>query len=245
LLVGILLEDPEMTLSVLELQLQAINLNTYFTRHRRVSGLFSSGTSLKGGQMSYSRWSSSLWYTYYSVYSGRGRNGQVFQVCDIEGFTYEDMKADIERCLDTCGVREEDRRGKLVTPEERDELKGYMELFIDDVELEYGEEGETGRFRAMRFRRRHMSALDMCEAWALNYMRACNPDEPLFYASGIAGEHEEQGQIEWLSRLANGLLENVHLVVLHRRAITEINDYLRETQSEEDELGEDVDYVLD
>ena len=77
--------------------------------------------------MSYSRWLFSRWYTYWSTLSGDKMEDQVFMVCNVADFTYEQLTADIEKCLDEC-----EAAGK-----EREELRGYMQDFIEDVKMDY------------------------------------------------------------------------------------------------------------
>lgn len=78
--------------------------------------------------MSYSRWSNSVWYTYYDVSSGDTLNSQVFTECGTRSFTYGELRADIEKCLDACEPESID---------ERDELRGYMQSFMEDAELRF------------------------------------------------------------------------------------------------------------
>lgn len=72
--------------------------------------------------MSYSRWSQSKWYTYYECTTSDDmpKNDRVFVVCDEGRFTYGELKADLEGCL------------KKVSGD--DELRGYMKMFMADVE---------------------------------------------------------------------------------------------------------------
>jgi len=82
--------------------------------------------------MSYSRWGpGSYWYTYFSVSDSETRAGQVFMVCGVRGFTYEDLQKDIDACLQKC--KEECELSEEKAPELLKELRGYMLEFMDDV----------------------------------------------------------------------------------------------------------------
>lgn len=80
--------------------------------------------------MSYSRWSNSVWYTYYFASESLERDEQLFDVCAIKMFTYRELKDNLQGCLD--GLKAD--QCQEATQEEMDELKGYMLEFIDDVE---------------------------------------------------------------------------------------------------------------
>ena len=99
--------------------------------------------------MSYSRWSNSIWYTYNSSsLENYIRDEQVFTICMVYSFTYKELKHSLEECLDTACHYEchiiPDLDGQLgyrvyredlkPTPEQREELKGYMLRFIKAVE---------------------------------------------------------------------------------------------------------------
>ena len=80
--------------------------------------------------MSYSRWGKdSHWYTYWHAGGGFNRSDQMFDVCMVKVFNYEELKEDIEDCL--AKVKEED---PSATNEEMMELMGYMKEFMADVE---------------------------------------------------------------------------------------------------------------
>ena len=66
--------------------------------------------------MSFSRWSNSVWYTYSDVYGG-------FTVCGEKNFTDKELE-NIDECLKFFD-------GSDYTPEEIDELRGYMEQYIN------------------------------------------------------------------------------------------------------------------
>jgi hypothetical protein len=110
--------------------------------------------------VAYSRWSSSVWYTYWSVYDTDGQ--ETLKVCggfsSERSFTYQDLKDDIDACVKQCAyfaavpAHEPKKFGNATldalagvvavgTPEWRPtedelaELKGYMCSFILEVEL--------------------------------------------------------------------------------------------------------------
>lgn len=77
--------------------------------------------------MSYSRWSNSVWYTYWSAKSGDTRDTQVFTVCWEKDFTYKELKENLDACAECFFAK--GYRDKNI-----EELKGYMKEFIEDVE---------------------------------------------------------------------------------------------------------------
>ena len=113
--------------------------------------------------MSYSRWSTSRWYTFWSAASETNRaNYQVFEIFDLGpslSFTYAQLKSDIDDCiLQVKEHYEKEHPGKILsewktgtelpvyvdttygpnpaTKAELQELKGYMMSFIEDVETD-------------------------------------------------------------------------------------------------------------
>jgi hypothetical protein len=83
--------------------------------------------------MAYSRWSTSRWYSYYSTSSGQGINSQALEICSVASFTYEELKYKIDSCINR--VQKEDPEA---TKKEIEELKGYIQEFIADVEGDVG-----------------------------------------------------------------------------------------------------------
>ena len=80
--------------------------------------------------MSYSRWGKdSHWYTYWHASGGFNRSDQLFDVCMVKIFSYEELKGDIEGCI--AKIKEED---PSATNEEIVELMGYMKNFMADIE---------------------------------------------------------------------------------------------------------------
>lgn len=78
--------------------------------------------------MSYSRYGDSHWYTYYSSRSGETKDSQVMSI-DGEDYTYKQLKENIIQVLD--------KYKSICTIFEIQELKGYIEEFIRDVEQEF------------------------------------------------------------------------------------------------------------
>lgn len=77
--------------------------------------------------MSYSRWGTSHWYTYWCTSPNENRHEQLFDICTVRMFTYKQLIDDIDKCLKT--VKEETG----VKQKKIDELRIYMLEFISDV----------------------------------------------------------------------------------------------------------------
>jgi hypothetical protein len=82
--------------------------------------------------MSYSRWSNSIWYTYWSTGCSDKKNKQTFCICSVATFTYKQLKDDIYKCL-----KEIKKKYPTCTDYEIEELRGYMKEFMADVEHEF------------------------------------------------------------------------------------------------------------
>src|SRR6478736_4517575 len=93
--------------------------------------------------MSYSRWSDSRWYTYWSVSSGPTKDEQLFSICLDGGFTYKELKDDLEGCLNIIRERSEKERlefapdSPAIPEEDYEELRRYMQIFLQDVDANY------------------------------------------------------------------------------------------------------------
>jgi len=116
--------------------------------------------------MSYSRWSNSVWYTFWSGYDSCANDAR-FEICDFSAglsFTYREIKEDVDACI--VHVRDyyskehdrevideiievEDLLPKITyktvsvkpvhyTDDQYEELKGYMLEHVKQVEKEYG-----------------------------------------------------------------------------------------------------------
>ena len=79
--------------------------------------------------MSYSRWSNSFWYTYYVCSYSYERDEQAFDICGVRCFYYKELKENKESAL-----TEVKKLCPEATEKELQELKGYMEEFLVDVE---------------------------------------------------------------------------------------------------------------
>lgn len=82
--------------------------------------------------MSYSRWSSSHWYTFWCVQPGgqqETRNNARFEICSLTNFSAKELRDDMDKCLEK--VADLDPDGCL------DELKLYMKRFLADVDERY------------------------------------------------------------------------------------------------------------
>ena len=115
--------------------------------------------------MSYSRWSNSIWYTYWVATNTKIMDEEVFEICSVRSLTYREIKNDIDAAVksvadkmrksfiesnnadleylvdDSKSVKDlrEYTFTALYSPSEADivELKGYMQEFLIDIEDEY------------------------------------------------------------------------------------------------------------
>ena len=90
--------------------------------------------------MSYSRWSYSLWYTFWASNDGFLnqvlKNRQRFEVCSVASFSYAEIKDSLIKCLIKCEEVSEKQftpSRKITSVEER-ELQGYMLEFLYDMD---------------------------------------------------------------------------------------------------------------
>lgn len=99
--------------------------------------------------VSYSRWGSSAWYTYWATSGPKHMEGQVFIVAGVGTTTYGEMKKDFEGTLSALVTKALDPNVfatlKEVTEEQREELSRYMRIFMHDVEDEYLEKSDGTR----------------------------------------------------------------------------------------------------
>ena len=104
--------------------------------------------------MSYSRWSTSTWYTFWSAFgesteyklpTKRLKNNQCMEICDFPSyFIYygkfkeigmDGLILDIKKTFsEPVSYKNLDAKAKNPTEEEIEELKGYILRFIDDVD---------------------------------------------------------------------------------------------------------------
>lgn len=90
--------------------------------------------------MSYSRWMFSDFYTYWASSEGSGREDQIFMLHMDLVNTYEVSYEEVKVYLGDRGALQD--RFDL-TDRETDELLGYMEQFVADVDEKFGE-GDCG-----------------------------------------------------------------------------------------------------
>lgn len=86
--------------------------------------------------MSYSRWSTSVWYTFWTTYSGPNKDDQTFDVCDVAAFTYEQLRRDLDGCV-ARAVEIAQNGGSKIGEAETTELRGYMKTFMKEVDAEF------------------------------------------------------------------------------------------------------------
>ena len=86
--------------------------------------------------MSYSRWSTSRWYTFYVANDSHERDKQYFDVCMVRCFSFKELMKDLDGCLDEV-VRKENKGARIkITDKEKYELRSYMLEFIEDVRMD-------------------------------------------------------------------------------------------------------------
>ena len=92
--------------------------------------------------MSYSRWGSSVWYTYWCAHGGASaddkRDEQLFDICTVKMFTYKELKDDIDGCIDK--VREivdtanaTNEGSTQITADEYKEGKTKWDVYAEDI----------------------------------------------------------------------------------------------------------------
>jgi hypothetical protein len=92
--------------------------------------------------MSYSRWGSSSWYTFWNNSSGADRDSQVLSAWysmdgdDCIDWTYEEIEELLKRSFDDI-VKNLMIRYKHCSPDEAGELQEIMQLFVSDVKSDF------------------------------------------------------------------------------------------------------------
>ena len=88
--------------------------------------------------MAYSRWGESYWYTYWAS-PGQGieelRDTELFEICPVAMFTAKQLRDDLDGCIQQAA--ETETGGRKPTPLELDELREYVQEFLEDVNIKY------------------------------------------------------------------------------------------------------------
>jgi len=96
--------------------------------------------------MSYSRWGSSQWYTYWCT-AGEGvkenRDNAIFEICMVKSFTAKQLREGMDKCISEVKYIEDKNRNHCVSDKGLEELRGYMLDFLEDVNKEYPRGGEA------------------------------------------------------------------------------------------------------
>lgn len=97
--------------------------------------------------MAYSRWINSVWYTIGTLKDGlrhpEKRSDWYFAIMcgscveNIGGFSYDDLKNDIDKCILAVKEVVDKEKKPVITEKELNELKGYMLEFIEEIEQDY------------------------------------------------------------------------------------------------------------
>lgn len=122
--------------------------------------------------MSYSRWSNSVWYTYWSAFSGKSKEDQVMEIMvDCYRtfiFSYDQLNKDFSGCISSivkeCGISKvvnsitdfDTENSKPIysdvnvepikfTQGEIFELEGYIKTFLKDVDYDFSSVGRISK----------------------------------------------------------------------------------------------------
>ena len=116
--------------------------------------------------MSYSRWSTSFWYTYRTDEGTDAKEDQHFQICDVtrsQSFSYPELKKDIDECLDRVKVEwMQEKEHKLLSNTVRDE-KGRLKFEYNDITVK------------PVILEQHL--LDELKGYMLQFIEACEEDD--------------------------------------------------------------------
>ena len=87
--------------------------------------------------MSYSRYVSSIWYTYWLCQAKETENRQtvLFMISGVAAFTAQQLRDNIERCLNVAMKHNLSGRDG-----DKEELRTYMLEFLTDVDKAYPKE---------------------------------------------------------------------------------------------------------
>lgn len=83
--------------------------------------------------MSYSRWSTSMWYTYWRSQdkATENRDTAIFAICAEASFTAKQLRENMDECISSLENLDK------VSEVEIEELRGYMETFLRQVDKKY------------------------------------------------------------------------------------------------------------
>lgn len=101
--------------------------------------------------MSYCRWSNSCWYIFLHTDSDETKDGQILAIEDRGKYSYKELKNDYSHILIEVRNARFERNPRnykgeghapsdRYTEEEIQELKGYIDKFIKDVEFRFDPE---------------------------------------------------------------------------------------------------------
>ncbi len=89
--------------------------------------------------VAYSRWDRSIWYTYWKAAYPENRTNALFVVHDVAAFHAAELRKDKQACLDKCRKICNDKQQNVPEPLLQ-ELAGYMDKFLADVDERYPEQ---------------------------------------------------------------------------------------------------------
>jgi len=86
--------------------------------------------------MAYSRWGASRWYTYWACQdkATENRDTALFEVNCLHYFSAAELRRDIDGCIDKAAAGDE---GGDVTDGDREELRQYVRMFLEEVDKAY------------------------------------------------------------------------------------------------------------
>jgi len=96
--------------------------------------------------MSYSRWTTSVWFTFGTLKNGLKKPKKCSDwyfailcdsVEDIGGFSYNELKNDMDKCILAVKEAVDNKKKPVITKKELNELKGYMLEFVEEVNRDY------------------------------------------------------------------------------------------------------------
>lgn len=88
--------------------------------------------------MSYSRWGSSCWYTYWLAQEKEDYDTATFCICGLTEFTAKQLRNDLNGCIKKVKVMD-----KKADELDIDELIIYIKRFLKDVDDQYNIHGRS------------------------------------------------------------------------------------------------------